>query len=187
MVNRGRMANPDGGAGAGDEVITEHGDPCETHRHQRRGQYVSAGRAPPALGSWTHRPPPSNCTPGPCGGWPGSPPSSRRPEAAGRWATTGASPERWSSTHRRWIPSTKRDHHLHGSDFFEVDTYPTFTYAATGARSTPGNQVVVTGTLTVHGERRPLDVPVIISEAGPNRVLVTAEVEIDRSEWGLTS
>lgn len=80
----------------------------------------------------------------------------------------------------------KRYHHLRGSDFFEVDTYPTFTYAATGARSTPGNQVVVTGTLTVHGERRPLDVPVIISEAGPNRVLVTAEVEIDRSEWGLT-
>ena len=44
----------------------------------------------------------------------------------------------------------------------------------------------MTGTLTVHGERRPLDVPVIISEAGPNRVLVTAEVEIDRSESGLT-
>jgi polyisoprenoid-binding protein YceI len=80
----------------------------------------------------------------------------------------------------------KRDKHLRSSDFFEVEKYPTFTYAATGSRPATGNQVTVTGTLTVHGESRPLDVPVTITEAGPNRVLVTGQVEIDRSKWGLT-
>jgi polyisoprenoid-binding protein YceI len=80
----------------------------------------------------------------------------------------------------------KRDNHLRGSDFFEVETYPTFTYTATGTRPATGNQVLVAGTLTVHGESRPLDVPVTVTEAGPNRVLVTGEVEIDRSKWGLT-
>ena len=82
--------------------------------------------------------------------------------------------------------SKKRDTHLRGSDFFEVEIYPTFTYTATGARPATGNQVTVTGTLTVHGESRPLDVPVTVTEAGPNQVLVTGEVEIDRSKWGLT-
>ena len=80
----------------------------------------------------------------------------------------------------------KRDKHLRGSDFFEVETYPTFTYTATGARPATGNQAMVTGTLTVHGKSRPLDVPVTVTEAGPNQVLVTGEVEIDRSDWGLT-
>src|ERR1700722_1027990 len=79
-----------------------------------------------------------------------------------------------------------RDKHLRGSDFFEVEAYPTVTYTATGVRPAAGNQVTVTGTLTVHGESRPLDVPVTITEAGPDRVLVTGEVEIDRRDWGLT-
>jgi polyisoprenoid-binding protein YceI len=80
----------------------------------------------------------------------------------------------------------KRDNHLRGSDFFEVETYPTLTYTATGGRLGTGDHVTVTGTLTVHGESRPLDVPVTVTEAGPNQVLVTGEVEIDRSKWGLT-
>jgi polyisoprenoid-binding protein YceI len=80
----------------------------------------------------------------------------------------------------------KRDSHLRSSDFFEVEKYPTFSYTVTGARPATGNQVTVTGTLTVHGESRPLDVPVTVSEAGPNQVRVTGEVEIDRSKWGLT-
>jgi len=82
--------------------------------------------------------------------------------------------------------SKKRDNHLRGGDFFEVETYPTFTYTATGSRPVSGNQVTVIGTLTVHGESRPLDIPVTVSGAGPNQVRVTGEVEIDRSKWGLT-
>ncbi len=82
--------------------------------------------------------------------------------------------------------NNKRDDHLRGKDFFEVETYPIFTYTATGARPATGNQVMVIGTLTVHGESRPLDVPVIVTETGPNQVLVTGEAKIDRSKWGLT-
>lgn len=82
--------------------------------------------------------------------------------------------------------NSKRDNHLRGSDFFEVETYPTFTYTATGARPATGNRYIVTGTLTVHGESRLLEVPVTVTEAAPNRVLIAGEVEIDRSKWGLT-
>jgi polyisoprenoid-binding protein YceI len=80
----------------------------------------------------------------------------------------------------------KRDDHLRGSDFFEEDIYPTFIYTATGARLSTGNQVVLMGNLTVHGESRPLDLPVTVTEVGSHTVLVTGEVEIDRSKWGLT-
>jgi polyisoprenoid-binding protein YceI len=80
----------------------------------------------------------------------------------------------------------KRDNHLRGSDFFDVETYPTFAYTAAGARPIAGNQVTVTGTLTMHGESRPLDVPVTVTEAGPNQLLLEGTIEIDRSNWGIT-
>ncbi len=79
-----------------------------------------------------------------------------------------------------------RDKHLRSGDFFEVEKYPTITYTVTGAGPATDKRVTVTGTLTMHGESRPLDVPVTVTEAGPDKVLVTGEFEIDRSKWGLT-
>jgi polyisoprenoid-binding protein YceI len=80
----------------------------------------------------------------------------------------------------------KRDDHLRSGDFFEVETYPTFTYSATGASPVAGGKVKVTGTFTVHDQTRPLEVLAIVSKAGEDRVTVIAEAELDRSQWGLT-
>ncbi len=82
--------------------------------------------------------------------------------------------------------STKRDTHLRGADFFEVETYPTFTYELTGASPTSSGAMAATGTLTVHGQTRPLDLVVDIAESGPTRAVVTTEVDIDRSQWGVS-
>ena len=80
--------------------------------------------------------------------------------------------------------NAKRDEHLRGSDFFEVATYPTFIYTATGATHGPDGVITFTGTLTVHGQTRPLSLTA--TAAGTDRVTVTAKAEIDRSQWGLT-
>jgi polyisoprenoid-binding protein YceI len=82
--------------------------------------------------------------------------------------------------------NAKRDEHLRGSDFFEVTTYPTFTYAATGAALGADGVITFTGTLTVHGQTHPLSLTATATPAGTDRVTVTAKTEIDRSQWGLT-
>ena len=85
-------------------------------------------------------------------------------------------------THNR-----RRDEHLRSGDFFEVEKYPTITYAVTGASMLGADQVAVSGTLEVHGVTRPLDVVAAVAEVTPTRAVLTADAAgIDRREWGLT-
>jgi len=79
----------------------------------------------------------------------------------------------------------KRDAHLRTADFFEVETFPTITFEATGGRLTDSGKLELAGTLTVHGQTRPLAVVADLSVAA-DTVTVSAEVPIDRSEWGLS-
>jgi polyisoprenoid-binding protein YceI len=79
-----------------------------------------------------------------------------------------------------------RDKHLRGKDFFEVDRYPTFVYTVSAARVAADDAVTFAGTLTVHGQTRPLEVRSTAKPAGPNRLVLTAEADVDRSQWGLT-
>ncbi|MCU4183340.1 YceI family protein [Acidiferrimicrobium sp. IK] len=80
----------------------------------------------------------------------------------------------------------KRDAHLRTADFLEVERYPTITYSATDATAGPDGTVVVEGTLEVHGTARPLRVPVSIAELDQTSATITAEVDMDRREWGLS-
>ena len=70
-------------------------------------------------------------------------------------------------------------------DFFEVGEYPTITFAATAARPDDAGRVRVEGTLTVHGQTRPLTVLANVSVNG-TVATADAEVDLDRSDWGLT-
>lgn len=79
----------------------------------------------------------------------------------------------------------KRDAHLRTADFFEVETFPTITFEATGGRLADSGKLELAGTLTVHGQTRPLAVAADLSVAA-DTVTVAAEVPIDRSEWGLS-
>lgn len=79
-----------------------------------------------------------------------------------------------------------RDKHLRGKDFFEVETYPTFTYTATGATVGADGAITIDGTLTVHGQTHPLPLAATTTRLDADRVTVSAEAEIDRSAWGVT-
>ena len=48
----------------------------------------------------------------------------------------------------------------------------------------PG-QAEISGDLTVHGQTRPLTVPVVVTGDGQS-VVVTGTVAIDRSQWGVS-
>lgn len=82
--------------------------------------------------------------------------------------------------------NSKRDTHLRSGDFFEVEKYPSFTYSVTGASPAAGGKTKLNGTFTVRDQTRPLDVLATTTENGPDRVTITAETELDRSQWGLT-
>ena len=79
----------------------------------------------------------------------------------------------------------KRDDHLRTADFFEVSTFPTITFAVTDAHPKGVGKVELTGDLTIHGSTRPLTVLADVSTEGESAT-VSAEVDIDRSAWGLT-
>jgi polyisoprenoid-binding protein YceI len=80
----------------------------------------------------------------------------------------------------------KRDTHLRSGDFFEVDKHPTFTYSVTGATPADDGRLKVTGTLTIKGQSRPLDLLVTPTQPAPGRATLTTEAEIDRRQWGIT-
>jgi polyisoprenoid-binding protein YceI len=79
----------------------------------------------------------------------------------------------------------KRDTHLRSADFFEVEKYPDITVAVQSVES--ANQgVTVTGTLTVHGQSRPLSLPAIVSGFDGDELSLDGEVQVSRAEFGLT-
>ncbi|HWE65455.1 MAG TPA: YceI family protein [Acidimicrobiales bacterium] len=79
----------------------------------------------------------------------------------------------------------KRDTHLRTADFFEVDTYPTFTFTVTGARPLNPGQVELSGTLTIRDQTRPVTLTAAVQSSDTAATLST-EFDIDRSDWGLT-
>ena len=79
----------------------------------------------------------------------------------------------------------KRDAHLRTADFFDVAQYPTFEYAVTSATITPTGEATVSGTFTAHGQTRPLQVGGRVAGLGTDRLTVTVEADLDRSEWGI--
>src|SRR5947208_10458921 len=50
----------------------------------------------------------------------------------------------------------QRDAHLRSADFFEVETYPTITFKSSAVEWVGGNQLRVTGDLTIRDVTRPV-------------------------------
>jgi polyisoprenoid-binding protein YceI len=83
-----------------------------------------------------------------------------------------------------------RDEHLRSADFFDVEHFPTLTFATTGVEQR-GDRWVVTGDLTIRGVTRPvvLDTQVVglvTDPWGNERVGFQAGAEINREDFGLT-
>jgi polyisoprenoid-binding protein YceI len=61
----------------------------------------------------------------------------------------------------------QRDGHLRSADFFEVETYPTMTYKATGARQ-DGDNFVLDGELTLKGVTKVVPLTFEVNGIGEN-------------------
>lgn len=83
-----------------------------------------------------------------------------------------------------------RDGHLVSADFFDVETYPTWTFASTSVEE-GGAGLLVHGDLTIHGVTRPVTLDVELNGAatdpfGTSRVGFSATTSISRKDFGLT-
>jgi polyisoprenoid-binding protein YceI len=85
----------------------------------------------------------------------------------------------------------KRDEHLRGADFFDVEQFPEITFRSTKVRDHKGDRFVLEGDLTVHGVTRPVVLDAVLegiatSPWGTQAVGFSATTELDREAFGLT-
>src|SRR5215475_12342863 len=81
--------------------------------------------------------------------------------------------------------NNKRDTHLRSADFFDSGNHPDITFTADGFRPS-GQDVTVSGVLTVHGRTRPLSFGAAATFHGDGEIWLDAEVRINRADFGLT-
>ena len=83
-----------------------------------------------------------------------------------------------------------RDGHLTTADFFEVETYPTWTFVSTGVNGS-GDEATVVGDLTIHGVTKQVELDVeyngtAVDAYGATRSGFSAKTEFSRKDFGLT-
>ncbi|MFJ4203947.1 YceI family protein [Streptomyces sviceus] len=81
--------------------------------------------------------------------------------------------------------NAKRDAHLRGSDFFDVENHPEITFAVRSAELSDGDQVKVIGQLTARGVSRPQSFTARLVDAGADAVTLHTEFSVDREHFGL--
>ena len=86
----------------------------------------------------------------------------------------------------------KRDEHLRGADFFDVEKHPTMTFKSTGIDVTGDKSAKMTGDLTLLGVTKPVTLDVALNQLGEHpfskktHAGFTATGTIDRAEYGMT-
>ena len=84
----------------------------------------------------------------------------------------------------------RRDEHLRSADFLETSAYPEITFRSTSVKAARKGRWTVTGDLTVRDVTRPVTVDVELegvgSAYGGPRSVLSAELLVDREEFGLT-
>jgi len=86
--------------------------------------------------------------------------------------------------------SPDRDGHLKSADFFDVETYPEWTFVSTDV-SRDGEEWTITGDLTIKDATKP--VTIVFEETGQavdpfgnTRIGFEGRTTINRKDWGLT-
>jgi polyisoprenoid-binding protein YceI len=84
-----------------------------------------------------------------------------------------------------------RDAHLKSEDFFDVEHYPTITFASTAVRPRRENTWELVGDLTVRGTTRSVSLQVDfdgggVSPMGDERIGFSAATDVNREDFGLT-
>lgn len=82
----------------------------------------------------------------------------------------------------------KRDEHLRSGDFFDVGKFPKIVFTSESVKR-EGEQLVVQGTLEMHGVKRPLRLPFSVvtakNGAGYLEHVYKAELPLDRRDFGI--
>ncbi|HTZ91199.1 MAG TPA: YceI family protein [Streptosporangiaceae bacterium] len=79
----------------------------------------------------------------------------------------------------------KRDEHLRSKDFFNAGEHPQIVVDLPTATRQGEDSVTTTGTLTAAGQSRPLTVTARITQATDQAITLTAEADIDRTDFGM--
>jgi len=80
----------------------------------------------------------------------------------------------------------QRDKHLRSADFFDVDRHPYATLTVAPAHVAGPAGLECQGTFEAAGHVRPVTFTARIQEATAHGILLTAELELDRSEFAMT-
>jgi polyisoprenoid-binding protein YceI len=80
----------------------------------------------------------------------------------------------------------QRDKHLRSADFFDVDRHPHATLTVASAHLAGPAGLECQGTFEAAGHVRPVTFTARIQEATAHGILLTAELELDRSEFAMT-
>ena len=84
----------------------------------------------------------------------------------------------------------RRDGHLRGEDFFDVEKFPKITFDSKSFKKTGANTFDVSGTLTMHGVAKEIVLPVgFLGEAndpwGNTRAGFETAITLDRKDYGI--
>ena len=86
---------------------------------------------------------------------------------------------------------TKRDNHLRGPDFFNVEAHPDMTFKTTKIEPGSKDEFKAVGELTINGVTKPVTLDVTFGGAakdpfGNERAAFSATTKINRKDFGLT-
>ena len=79
----------------------------------------------------------------------------------------------------------KRDEHLRSADFFSTESHPEIIAEITTAARHGHQSVSAAGTLTVAGQTRPLTLTAELTDEGGDAVVLAADTEFDRTDFGM--
>lgn len=83
-----------------------------------------------------------------------------------------------------WSDNERLTGHLKSADFFEVETYPTATFASTSIEPAAEGGYLITGNLDLHGVTKQISFPATI-EVGESQVRASAEFAIKRFDFDI--
>ena len=80
----------------------------------------------------------------------------------------------------------KRDQHVRGPDFLNAKEFPNIAFKSTSVKPAGGNKFEVGGTLTLHGQTKPVTATLEKIGSNASRVGFEGVFDIKRSDFGVT-
>jgi polyisoprenoid-binding protein YceI len=80
----------------------------------------------------------------------------------------------------------RRDRHLRSADFFDVSNHPTVSFVAAAITPGSGEDLTITGDLTVAGETVRLELRVRVTRGENGRLHVSSTATVPRDQVGMT-